>query len=112
MAIVRKIDRNAWAVWARWTASMMLGEFAGFAITDVAGALSIQRFPGEDRPGARVAVAWLLVGARTIEGCVLGLAQALALRHYLPGSSTRQWIFLATAAGAWPVWRSYLLACP
>jgi hypothetical protein len=102
-AFARTVDRSAWTVWARWTVFMTLGEFVGFAIPAVVGALAVQRFPDSAGSGARVAVALLLVGAGTLEGCVLGFAQGLVLKRYLPGFLTRQWI-LATAAGAALAW--------
>ncbi len=102
-AFSRPVHHKAWTVWARWTAGMTLGEFVGFAIPAVVGALAVQRFPDAAGPGARMAVALLLVGAGTLEGCVLGFAQALVLRRYLPGFLMRPWI-LATAAGAALAW--------
>jgi hypothetical protein len=103
IAISRTVDRKGWEVWARWTAAMTWGEFAGFAIPAVVGALAAQHFPDEAGPGPRLAVAALLVAAGTLEGAVLGFAQALVLRHYVPGFSAGQWM-LATAAGAALAW--------
>ena len=89
--------------WLRWTAYMTVGEFVGFAIPAVAGAAGVQLFPDSGGLGARLALAVLLVAAGSGEGAVLGLAQALALRRWLPMLSVRAWA-AATAAAAALAW--------
>ncbi|MCM4084661.1 hypothetical protein [Paractinoplanes hotanensis] len=75
----------------RWFATVTAGEFAGFAVPAVAGALTAQA------PVAAAFVAILAAGA--VEGTMLGLAQATVLRYVLPRIAMRRWV-AATAVGA------------
>jgi hypothetical protein len=75
----------------RWLATVTAGEFAGFAVPAVTGAITVRA------PVALAAAALLAAGAA--EGTMLGLAQATVLRHALPGLPMRRWVW-ATAAGA------------
>lgn len=92
-------------VWRDWFVAMTAGEFLGFGIPALAGALGVQFFSDAAGLGARVALAGLMVAAGGLEGAVLGLAQALALRRYLPGLSVRHWVgaTAAAAAFAWAI---------
>jgi hypothetical protein len=90
-------------LWVRWTVAMTLGEFAGFAIPAVAGALAVTVFPNEAGLSGRLALAGVMVAAGTLEGSVLGWAQAQVLRRCLPGLPVHQWT-LSTAAGAALAW--------
>lgn len=102
-ALGRGTRTAAWSIWARWTAWMTAGEFVGFGIPAVAGAVGVQLFPDSGGLGARIALATLLVIAGSLEGAVLGLAQAWALRRWLPNLSVRAWA-AATAGAAALAW--------
>jgi hypothetical protein len=84
----------------RWVRVTGLGEIAGFSVPAVVGAL----VAAGDAPALVALCALVLAG--TVEGAVLGAAQALVLRRALPAVPSRAWIG-ATAAGAA---LSYLLA--
>lgn len=86
--------------WRDWFVAMTTGEFLGFGIPALAGAVGVQFFSDSAGAGARVALAVLMVAAGSLEGAVLGLAQALALRRYLPGLSVRRWVGATSAAAA------------
>ncbi|WP_217707184.1 nitroreductase/quinone reductase family protein [Nonomuraea rhodomycinica] len=89
-------------VWWRWTRAVTLGELAGFTVPALTGALVAG--PGSDMPGVGPLLqgaAMVMAGA--VEGTVLGLAQAYALRAALPAVATRDWV-RATVAGAVVAW--------
>lgn len=89
-------------LWGRWFRAVTLGEIAGFAVPAVVGALVTGPAWGLLGIGPLLqAAAVVLAGA--VEGTVLGLAQAYALRTALPGVATRDWV-RATAAGAAVAW--------
>ncbi|GIE76624.1 hypothetical protein Aph02nite_25740 [Actinoplanes philippinensis] len=69
----------------RWTAAVTLGEFAGFCVPALTGALT--------------ANAAALLAAGAIEGTLLGASQALVLRRAIPGLRPWRWI-VATAVAA------------
>jgi hypothetical protein len=75
----------------RWFAAVTMGEFLGFSVPAVAGALTAGAPAG-------IAVASILA-AGAVEGALLGSAQALVLTRALPGLSGRRWV-AATAAAA------------
>ncbi len=77
----------------RWIAVTTAGEIAGFTVPAVAGALTATL-----HMGAVLTVASLVV-AGAVEGAVLGVSQALVVRHAVPSVPSRAWIG-ATAAGA------------
>ncbi|SNY59220.1 hypothetical protein [Paractinoplanes atraurantiacus] len=74
----------------RWLAVVTAGEFAGFCVPVIAGALTA------GVPAAIALPAVLAAGA--VEGTMLGLAQATVLRRVLVGFPVRRW--LAATAGA------------
>ncbi|GAA0504885.1 hypothetical protein Ade02nite_70890 [Paractinoplanes deccanensis] len=74
----------------RWFTVVTAGEFAGFCVPVVAGALTAAA------PAAVALAAILAAGA--VEGTMLGLAQAIVLREVLDGFPVRRWV--AATAGA------------
>lgn len=94
---------TAWAIWTRWTAITSVGEFVGFAIPAVVGAVAATRFGNTNTLDANVIMAVVMTLSGACEGALLGLAQWYALRHYLPGLRLRDWAG-ATAAGAAVAW--------
>lgn len=88
--------RPTLATWLLW---VTLGEVLGFGVPAASGALLADAEPG-----------WLLVAmvaAGTVEGTVLGLAQAQVLAA-AAGIRRRSWV-LATAAGAAVAWTAGML---
>ncbi|MCU7731004.1 hypothetical protein ODJ79_45440 [Actinoplanes sp. KI2] len=79
------------ALWWRWFGTVTLGEFAGFSVPAVVGAVTAEA-------PATVAVA-AVVAAGAVEGAMLGWAQASVLVRVLPGLRAGRWI-VATACGA------------
>jgi len=81
----RSLDRLSWFRW------VTAGEFVGFAVPAVVGAVS--------------ASPALLVLAGVVEGAVLGWAQARVLTRVLPGLPGLQWVATTAAAAgfAWTV---------
>ncbi|GID29755.1 hypothetical protein [Paractinoplanes brasiliensis] len=75
----------------RWLLTVTAGEFAGFAVPAVVGALTAQA------PVLLGLAAILVAGA--VEGTMLGLAQAMVLRQVSSRLPARRWV-AATAAGA------------
>ena len=69
------------------------GELVGFAVPALAGALA------EALGLAQGVMVIVLVCAGSLEGAVLGLAQSLVLRRYLPSMRCRDWM-VATALAA------------
>jgi hypothetical protein len=90
------------ALWRRWTSAVAIGETIAFIAPAVAGAAL----------GALDAPFWLLapvvLACGAVEGAVLGLAQAFALRQALPTVATRDWV-RATVVGALVAWSIGLL---
>ena len=82
--------------WA-WTMSVTVGEFAGFCVPAIVGALIWDQT-------APVAFA-VLVAAGSLEGAVLGWSQARVLRRPLPSLSVRHWVVgtSVAAAVAWSI---------
>ncbi|MFI7444775.1 nitroreductase/quinone reductase family protein [Nonomuraea indica] len=93
---------NGGGLWWRWTRAVTLGELAGFTVPAVAGVLVAGPEWGMLGIGPLLQGA-AIVMAGAVEGTVLGLAQAYALRAALPGIATRDWV-RATAAGAVLAW--------
>lgn len=86
------ITRDVWQSWFRWTTA---GEFAGFLVPALAGALTSSP--------------QLLVLAGVVEGAVLAAAQAVVLRRVDRALSSRSWI-AATALAAGFAWAVAMLA--
>jgi hypothetical protein len=84
-------------LWLHWTSATALGELIGFGVPAFVGAIAGSF---ELAQGAMFVV---LVLAGAIEGAILGLAQWLALRRYLPGVRRRDWV-IATALAATVAW--------
>jgi hypothetical protein len=78
-------------LWWRWFRTVTLGEFAGFCVPAVVGAVTAE----SPAPVAAVAV----IAAGAVEGAILGWAQASVLVRALPGLHASRWI-VATACGA------------
>ena len=78
-------------LWIRWFVVVTLGEFLGFSVPAVTGALTAHA------PAAVAVPAVLAAGA--VEGTLLGAAQASVLRRAVPGAGTRRWVG-ATASAA------------
>lgn len=89
-------------LWWRWTRAVTLGELAGFTVPAVAGVLVAGPEWGMLGIGPLLQGA-AIVMAGAVEGTILGLAQAYALRVALPEIATRDWV-RATAAGAVLAW--------
>lgn len=89
-------------LWWRWFVAVTLGEVVGFSVPVLAGAVLAGVFWEVLGIGPLLAAAALVV-AGTVEGVVLGLAQAYVLRLPLPGVATRDWV-RATAYGAAIAW--------
>ncbi len=85
-------DAGWWRAWTRWATA---GEFAGFAVPAVTGAL----VGGVNGTG----VAAALVAAGAAEGALLGAAQARVLERRLPAFDRPRWI-LATSCAAALAW--------
>ena len=75
----------------RWLLTVTAGEFVGFSVPAVTGALTVESTV------TTAVVALLAAGA--VEGTMLGLAQSIVLRRELPRLVRRRWIS-ATAVGA------------
>ncbi|MFC4058198.1 hypothetical protein ACFOWE_07830 [Planomonospora corallina] len=88
-------------LWRRWFAAVTLGEILGFAVPALIAAAVTASDAGPLSQAAAI------VAAGTVEGAVLGLAQAYALRTALPAVPTRDWV-RATAGGAAVAW---LIGC-
>jgi hypothetical protein len=82
-------------VWRRWFIAATVGEFVGFAVPAITGAVTADAAPA--------VVVGTLLAAGAVEGAVLGGAQALVLRRVLPGFSVRRWV-LATSVAATLAW--------
>jgi hypothetical protein len=86
-------------LWARWTLATGLGELFGFGLAMGLGGLVYLLVGGP----VETVPAWALLGgavlAGVVEGSVLGTAQWLVLRRYLPDLAPGTWI-AATAGGA------------
>ncbi|MFE3055939.1 hypothetical protein [Nocardia sp. NPDC059239] len=106
--------RGVREVRARWFAMVTAGEFLGFLVPALAGALIAHA------SGAAVAAVMLTAGA--VEGAVLGYFQARVLRTLLSCLRIREWMAVTSAGavvawsigvlpmlygerfGAWPTW--------
>lgn len=95
-ALVAVTDRRG--LWRRWFVAVTLGEMLGFAVPAVVAAV----VAGAAWPGPLFQAA-IIVMAGTIEGTILGLAQAYVLRNVLPAVGTLDWV-KATAGGAAIAW--------
>ncbi|MGP3915979.1 nitroreductase/quinone reductase family protein [Nonomuraea sp. 10N515B] len=90
------------SLWWRWTRAVTLGEIAGFTVPAVAGAWVAA--PGWGMLGiGPLLQAGVIILAGAVEGTLLGLAQAYALRTALPAVATRDWV-RATVQGACIAW--------
>lgn len=78
-----------------WIGSVTAGEFVGFCVPALVGALGWDAAPALVLPA--------LVAAGALEGAVLGWSQARVLRRRLPGLSARRWV-AGTAAAAALAW--------
>ncbi|MDP4510072.1 nitroreductase/quinone reductase family protein [Nonomuraea turcica] len=93
---------EASGVWWRWTRAVTLGEIAGFTVPAMAGAWVAA--PGWGMLGiGPLLQAAVIILAGGVEGTLLGLAQAYALRTTLPAVATRDWV-RATVQGAAIAW--------
>ncbi|MFG1991046.1 hypothetical protein ACGFJ7_13845 [Actinoplanes sp. NPDC048988] len=79
------------SLFMRWLTTVTAGEFTGFAVPAVTGALTA-------RASVTTGIVAILI-AGAVEGTVLGLSQAAVLRHALPSLPARRWV-AATAIGA------------
>jgi hypothetical protein len=82
-------------LWRRWVVIVTAGEALGFLV-----AASLATAVGADPTWVGTG---LMIAAGTVEGAVLGGAQATVLRVLLPGRLVRQWVPL-TAAAAGVAW--------
>ncbi|TMS00334.1 nitroreductase/quinone reductase family protein [Nonomuraea basaltis] len=94
--------RGGERMWWRWTRAVTLGEMAGFTVPAVVGAVVSGPEWGMLGIGPLLQGA-AIVMAGAVEGAILGLAQAYALRSALPAIATRDWV-RATAVGAVMAW--------
>lgn len=85
-------DRALWWAWTRWAT---LGEFSGFAVPAVVGAVI------SGWPAAATLVAMVAAGA--VEGSLLGWSQWWVLRRRVPQVRAGAWVG-ATAAAAALAW--------
>ncbi|MGW2221531.1 nitroreductase/quinone reductase family protein [Nonomuraea sp. NPDC001684] len=86
----------------RWMRTVTLGEIVGFSLPALVGALVAG--PAWSALGIEPFLrAAAVVMAGTVEGAVLGLAQAYVLRTALPAIATRDWV-RATMGGAAIAW--------
>jgi len=85
-------------LWRRWTLATAAGETAGFLVPAVAAVL----LPAGAGDGIRT-VALVLAGS--LEGAVLGWAQARVLREAVPGLNSGAWVgrTALAAAAAWMI---------
>ena len=84
----------------RWVRAVTAGEFVGFAVPAVVGAMVADRSAWVTLPA--------LVAAGCAEGTIVGWSQARVLRTALPALSMRRWI-LGTAGAAAVAWLLGLL---
>lgn len=75
----------------RWIAAVTAGEFVGFCVPAVAGAVTAHLPVTVSLP--------VVLAAGTVEGALLGASQAIVLRRAVPGLRASRWIG-ATAAAA------------
>ena len=92
-----------WNLWRQWVLANLVGEVVGLGLAGAVG-VGLALTVGEPKT---VLVA-LLMGAAmiacgTLEGCIVGFAQWLVLRHRLIHLSRRAWM-VATAIGAFVAW--------
>ncbi len=97
------VAEDSGRLWRRWVVAVTLGEVLGFAVPALVGAA----VAGDPAWGAW-GIGPLLQGAAVVmagavEGVVLGMAQAYALRTALPAGGTVEWV-RATAGGAAVAW--------
>ena len=88
--------RRGRQLWWTWFKATTLGEVVGFCVPAVTAPLVVG-------VGVWFVETPAIVLAGTVEGALLGLGQAYALRQALPGIRTREWV-RATAAGAALAW--------
>jgi hypothetical protein len=88
--------RRGRQLWWTWFKATTLGEVVGFCVPAVVAPLVVG-------VGVWFVETPAIVLAGTVEGALLGLGQAYALRQALPGIRTREWV-RATAAGAALAW--------
>jgi hypothetical protein len=88
---------HRWRAWWQWTMAVAVGELIGFGVPALVGAAAYAL--GVSDSVLNIAV---IVGGLG-EGIVLGVAQWLVLRRYVPQIGARAWV-LATAAGALLAW--------
>jgi hypothetical protein len=79
------------SLWRRWFLVVTAGEFAGFSVPAVVGAVTAD--------GPAVLAAAAVVAAGAVEGAMLGWAQATVLRRALPDLRAGHWVG-ATAIAA------------
>jgi hypothetical protein len=79
----------------RWTLATTCGEFVGFGVPAVVGAVSFDL----STPARAVA----LIAAGAVEGALLGIGQGIVVRQALPMISIRRWT-LTTSVGAAAAW--------
>jgi hypothetical protein len=84
--------------WRKWFTIVAVGEFVGFAVPLIAGVVASQAF---DIGG--FALWGIVLAAGTVEGLILGVAQASALKHLAPSVNSTLWV-VATVAGAAIAW--------
>jgi hypothetical protein len=77
-------------LWAVWFGVVTAGEFLGFAVPAVTGAVTAHAATGLTYPA--------MLAAGAVEGTLLGLAQAQVLRRAIDGVRTGRWV--AATAGA------------
>jgi hypothetical protein len=96
-------------VWLRWVLANIAGELVGFGLAAAAGALvalGLRQVEG----GLAIALGVLgVIVLGTLEGGVLGVAQWLALRRWLPTLWPTAWI-TATILGAILAWAAGMAA--
>jgi hypothetical protein len=90
-------------LWGQWIVANSIGELLGLGLVAAIGGGLVWRFgePAEALGVLLLTAALLLLGA--CEGVIVGVAQWLALRHFVPLLKAGVWI-RATATGAFIAW--------
>lgn len=103
--MVSRVGQSWWngQLWSRWIFANAVGELLGLSLAAIAGATLVRTIEKEPGAWAILLGAGLMILVGTFEGVVVGVAQWLVLRHWLPELSRRVWV-LATAAGAFAAW--------
>jgi hypothetical protein len=95
--------RDGWRLWSAWTVANGAGELVGLGIAGLIGIALVRGVEATLGAGAPLATAAIMIGAGTLEGAIVGVAQWLALRGPFPAIGRRGWVG-ATALGAALAW--------